>query len=700
MKLNDPITVINGIGEKTAGLYHKLDIFTVNDLINHYPRDYEEWRDVVAIGELRVNQVQAIKAFAISAPHTINVRKNMVITTVRVKDNSGACDITFYNMPYIKNSIQVGKQYIFRGRVILKNNKMTFDQPKIVSPREFAQNVHRLAPIYPATKGLTISAITKAVRSAINGLSFENDYIPDGIRREYNLVDLKTAMLGIHFPENKDSMIAARRRIVFEEFLFFIISVMVLKDMNTREINDAPMMRIDACADFIKALPYKLTNAQLKVWGEIEEDMCSTHLMNRLVQGDVGSGKTIVAVIAMLMCVMNHHQGALMAPTEVLASQHYESVMEMTSRYNLPFKPVLLTGSLTAREKRRIKESIALGTCNVIIGTQALIQDDVEFYDLRLVITDEQHRFGVRQRENLAVKGVQPHILVMSATPIPRTLALILYGDLDISVMDELPKGRLPIKNCVVGTDYRKKAYEFISKEVAVGHQVYVICPMVEPSDDEMTGNMPGGDTSVLENVVEYTEKLKKALPESVRVEYLHGQMKPKAKNLIMEEYAAHNIDVLVSTTVIEVGINVPNATVMMVENSERFGLAQLHQLRGRVGRGDAQSYCIFITTSTQKDTMERLQVLNKSNDGFFISSEDMRLRGPGDLFGIRQSGQFQFSLGDIYQDAGILQEAQSCANELYTAYVTNGKVPVKEHEEFWRHYEDNVSSGVDFVNI
>jgi ATP-dependent DNA helicase RecG len=336
----------------------------------------------------------------------------------------------------------------------------------------------------------------------------------------------------------------------------------------------------------------------------------------------------------------------------------------------------------------------------VIIGTQALIQDDVEFYDLRLVITDEQHRFGVRQRETLAVKGVQPHILVMSATPIPRTLALILYGDLDISVMDELPAGRLPIKNCVVGTDYRKKAYEFISKEVAAGHQAYVICPMVEPSDDEMTGNMPGGDTSVLENVVEYTEKLKKALPESVRVEYLHGQMKPKAKNLIMEEYAAHNIDVLVSTTVIEVGINVPNATVMMVENSERFGLAQLHQLRGRVGRGDAQSYCIFITTSTQKDTMERLQVLNKSNDGFFISSEDMRLRGPGDLFGIRQSGQFQFSLGDIYQDAGILQDAQSCANELYTAYVTNGKVPVKEHEEFWRHYEDNVSSGVDFVNI
>jgi ATP-dependent DNA helicase RecG len=694
MNLKDPITAISGIGDKTAALFHKLNIFTVNDLINHYPRDYEEWRDIVNIGELKVNQVHAIKAFAISSPQTVHVRKNMVITTVRVKDNSGACDLTFYNMPYLKNSIQVGRQYIFRGRVILKNNRITFDQPKIVSPHEFAQNVHKLAPIYPTTKGLTVAAITKAVRNAINALPFEEDYIPAGIRAKYGLVDYKTAMLGIHFPDNRDSMLQARKRIVFEEFLFFIVSVMVLKDMNAREINDAPMMKIDACADFIGNLPYKLTNAQLKVWGEIEADMCSTHLMNRLVQGDVGSGKTIVAILAMFMCVMNHHQAALMAPTEVLAKQHYESIVEMTAKYNLPFKPVLLTGSLTAKEKRRTKESITLGTCNVIIGTQALIQDDVEFYDLNLVITDEQHRFGVKQRENLATKGVQPHILVMSATPIPRTLALILYGDLDISVMDELPANRLPIKNCVVGIDYRKKAYDFIAKEVSAGHQAYVICPMVEPSDEEM------GDQPILENVVEYTDKLKKALPPTIRIDYLHGQMKAKAKNFIMEEYAAHNIDVLVSTTVIEVGINVPNSTVMMVENSERFGLAQLHQLRGRVGRGDAQSYCIFITTSTQKDTMERLEVLNKSNDGFFISSEDMRLRGPGDLFGIRQSGQFQFSLGDIYQDASILQEAQSCANEIYTAYVDNGKVPIVEHEYFWRHYEENVSSGVDFINI
>ena len=660
MKRNDPITVIKGVGEKTAALYHKLNIETVDDLIRHYPRDYEEWRDLVNIGELKANQVSAIRALVISVPQTVHIRQNMSITTVRVRDNSGACDIVYFNMPYIKNNLQTGKQYIFRGRVILKNNRMTMDQPKIVSPQEFAQNVHRLAPVYPTTKGLTIAAITKTVLAAVNKLDFGEDYIPESMRREFGLTDLKSAVTGIHFPENRDALVSARKRLVFEEFLFFIVSVMFLRDMTVQEINDAPMMRIDACQDFIDSLPYELTGAQKKVWAQIESDLCSTHLMNRLIQGDVGSGKTIVAVLAMFMCIMNHHQAAFMAPTEVLAKQHYESILELADKYHLPFKPVLLTGSLTAKQKRRAKESIVLGTGNVIIGTQALLQDDVDFYDLRLVITDEQHRFGVKQRETFAQKGIQPHILVMSATPIPRTLALILYGDLDISVMDELPANRLPIKNCVVNTDYRKKAYEFIAKEVAQGRQVYVVCPMVEASDEEMMGDQP-----VLENVIEYTEKLKKALPDSVRVEFLHGQMNPKAKNYVMEEYAAHHIDVLVSTTVIEVGINVPNATVMLVENAERFGLAQLHQLRGRVGRGDKQSYCIFISKSERPETMERLRILNESNDGFYIAGKDLALRGPGDLFGIRQSGDLQFALGDIYRDAAVLKSASNWADRV-----------------------------------
>ena len=691
MHLNDPITELKGIGEKTATLYHKLNIFTVDDLIKHYPRDYEEWRDIVKIGELRVNQVYAVRAMVINTPQTIHIRKNMSVTTVRIKDESGACDIIYFNMPYIKNSLQVGKQYIFRGRIVLKNNRIAFDQPKIVSPQEFAQNVHRLTPVYSATKGLSIAAITKTMHMALDCLNWGQDYLPVSVRQQYGLFDFKAAVTGIHFPEDYKIFTAARKRLVFEEFLFFIVSVMFLKDLNAQEINDAPMVCVDACQDLINRLPYELTSAQKQVWKQIEQDMCSTHIMNRLVQGDVGSGKTIVAVLAILLCVMNHHQAAFMAPTEVLAKQHYESILELADKYHLPFKPVLLTGSLTAKQKRRAKESIVLGTGNVIIGTQALLQDDVDFYDLRLVITDEQHRFGVKQRETFAQKGIQPHILVMSATPIPRTLALILYGDLDISVMDELPANRLPIKNCVVNTDYRKKAYEFIAKEVAQGRQVYVVCPMVEASDEEMMGDQP-----VLENVIEYTEKLKKALPDSVRVEFLHGQMNPKAKNYVMEEYAAHHIDVLVSTTVIEVGINVPNATVMLVENAERFGLAQLHQLRGRVGRGEHQSYCIFITTSNQNDTMERLQVLNKSNDGFFISSEDMRLRGPGDLFGIRQSGQFQFQLGDIYQDAVILQDAQCCAAKIYASY----RQPDNEYQAFWAYYEENAATDLDYINI
>lgn len=690
MKLSDDITDINGIGEKTAMLYHKLNIFTVHDVITHYPRDYEEWNDIISIAEMHVNQLQSIRAAVVNTPQTIHVKKNMAITTVLVRDNTGTCTLTYFNMPYIKNALQPGKQYIFRGRTVLRKNALTLEQPKIVSPEEFEKHIHTLTPIYPTTKGLTVQAIAKTVRNALQQLKIE-DYLPNELCEKYQIINYTSALKEIHFPQNREQLVLARKRLVFDEFLFFILSVLSLKDLTEREENDAPMMKIDACQTFIEQLPYELTNAQKKVWQEIENDMCSVHLMNRLVQGDVGSGKTIVAILAMFMCIMNHKQAAFMAPTEVLARQHYESVLELSQTYKLPFKPILLTGSLTAKEKRTAKEQIASGACNIIIGTQALIQDNVDFYDLKLVITDEQHRFGVKQREALAQKGIKTHILVMSATPIPRTLALILYGDLDISVMNELPANRLPIKNCVVNTEYRKKAYEFIAKEVALGRQAYVICPMVE-ADEETTGDMAD-----LENVVDYTQKLIEALPKNIRVEYLHGQMKSKEKNHIMEEYANHNIDVLVSTTVIEVGINVPNATVMMVENAERFGLAQLHQLRGRVGRGKEQSYCIFISTSNKKSTMERLQVLNKSNDGFFISSEDMRLRGPGDLFGIRQSGQFQFQLGDIYQDSTILQNAQACAMEIFTDYHTKTN---PAYQKLWQYYEDNVVSGVDFINI
>ena len=694
MKLTDDITTIRGIGEKTASFYHKLNIYTVHDLIQYYPRDYEEWQGIVSIASLCAEQVQVIRATIVRTPQTVHIKRNMSITTVFVKDDSGACELTYFNMPYMKNALQPGKQYILRGRVIARKGKMVMEHPKIVSEEEFSCNLDKLTPIYSTTKGLTTQAIAKAVHIALEQLSKQEEYMPEAIRSKYQLPNLADAIDGIHFPKNKEQLIHARKRLVFEEFLFFILSVLSLKNMTQQEVTDSPMMKIDACKDFINNLPYALTNAQKKVWNEIEEDLCSTHLMNRLVQGDVGSGKTIVAILAIFMCVMNHKQAAMMAPTEVLAKQHYESFLELIEQYQLPFIPVLLTGSLTAKEKREAKEKIKLGQCNVIIGTQALIQDNVEYYDLKLVVTDEQHRFGVKQRENLAQKGIQTHVLVMSATPIPRTLALILYGDLSISVMDELPANRLPIKNCVVGTDYRKKAYEFITKEVESGRQAYVICPMVEASEDTE------GNQAALENVIDYTEKLRLALPDSISIAYLHGQMKPKEKNAIMEDYAQGKIQVLVSTTVIEVGINVPNATVMMVENAERFGLAQLHQLRGRVGRGKHQSYCIFISTTKKSETLERLQVLNKSNDGFFISSEDMRLRGPGDLFGIRQSGQFRFRLGDIYQDAALLQQAQECATSLYRERESEKQLLTADEQRFWQYYDDNIASDVDFINI
>lgn len=688
MFMSSPISEISGVGEKTAAIYHKMGIFTIHDLLTHYPRDYEEWKDICSISDMQVNQTNMICATVLQTPQTLHVRKNMAITTIHVKDETGLCDLVYFNMPYVKSTFQPGKKYLLRGKTVLRKNTIAMEHPKIVTEEELQRSVNKLTPVYATTKGITTQAISKNIRYALQELSFI-DYLSAPYKEKYQLCDYVSALQGIHFPQTRDELIQARKRLVFDEFLLFIISVMSLKDMTKQEVSQQPMMKIDACQEFIDRLPYQLTGAQKKVWKEIEDDLCNTHLMNRLVQGDVGSGKTIVAILAILLCVMNHKQAAFMAPTEVLAKQHYETIQSYVEEYGLPFKPVLLTGSLTAKEKREAKERIELGTCNVIVGTQALIQDNVTFYDLNLVITDEQHRFGVKQREALAQKGIHPHVLVMSATPIPRTLALILYGDLSISVMDELPANRLPIKNCVVNTDYRKKAYEFIHKEVKAGRQAYIICPMVEPNEE-------GEDQLNLENVTEYTQKLKQILPD-ISIAALHGQMKPKEKNEIMQAYADHKIDVLVSTTVIEVGINVPNATVMMVENAERFGLAQLHQLRGRVGRGKFQSYCIFMSANAKKETMERLQVLNKSNDGFFISSEDMRMRGPGDLFGIRQSGQFQFRLGDIYQDASILQRAQECATDIFEDFENRSRVDLIA---FWDFYDENIFSTVDFINI
>lgn len=649
-----PVNRIKGVGEKTAALFGKINVYTIDDLIRHYPRDYETYDAPVSIRETSPGNVQAVYGQITAIPNVKKVRNLSILNAILKDDNGDSIQLTFFNMPFLKKVLKPGGFYLFRGLVQQRGTHKFMEQPRMFTWDEYQKKTGRLLPRYALTKGLTNQTVQKSVAQALEYYPPEKEYLPQVILQKYPMLSHREAVYALHFPESREELLTARNRMVFEEFFSFLLVLRKNKELAAKTENHFPMYETADTVRFLEQLPFPLTKAQKKVWGELREDMGSPYAMNRLIQGDVGSGKTILAVLALLMCAANGYQGAMMAPTEVLAVQHFETISGYVKKYGIAFRPVLLTGSMTAKEKREAYAKIASGEAKLIIGTHALIQEKVEYSSLALVVTDEQHRFGVRQRETLAAKGSEPHVLVMSATPIPRTLAIILYGDLKVSVIDELPANRLPIKNCVVGTAYRPKAYEFIAKEVAAGRQAYVICPMVEE-----------GESEDLENVVDYTEKLRAALPPSVQVAYLHGKMRPADKNRIMEEFADKKIDVLVSTTVIEVGINVPNATVMMVENAERFGLAQLHQLRGRVGRGEFQSYCIFISTSEAKETMERLQILNHSNDGFHIASEDLKLRGPGDIFGIRQSGEFAFVLGDIYTDANILKEASDAVEQL-----------------------------------
>lgn len=653
------IKTLKGVGEKTAALFEKLHVYTAEELVSYYPRDYEQFQEPVPLDTASVEEIAAVEGRLAGNVATRHVR-GLSITTFEVSCEGGALHMTYFNMPYLKNSLKRGQPYIFRGCLHRRKDRYVMEQAKIYKPEEYGKLTDCMQPRYATTKGLTNNAITKAVRQAIGLVDLSEDPLPTKVRVAEGFPTFQEAVEQMHFPTGRETLLAARQRLVFDEFFRFILVLRRMREDNERTKSLHPMIEVAQTERLVEALPYRLTKAQQRVWAEIRSDLTSEYAMNRLVQGDVGSGKTILAFLALIMCAANGFQGALMAPTEVLARQHYESLLKLNKEHGLHIHPVLLTGSVTAKDRREIYAQIESGEADIVIGTHALIQEKVAYKNLSLVITDEQHRFGVRQRESLAEKGgfyedgKAVHVLVMSATPIPRTLAIILYGDLHISVLDELPADRLPIKNCVVNTSYRNTAYKFIEKEVAQGSQVYVICPMVEE-----------GEEQELEDVASYAKKLKGALSPSVRVETLHGRMRPAEKTRIMEAFEAHHIDVLVSTTVIEVGINVPNATVMLVENAERFGLAQLHQLRGRVGRGDKQSYCIFVSKSERPETMERLKILNESNDGFYIAGKDLALRGPGDLFGIRQSGDLQFALGDIYRDAAVLQRASVWADRV-----------------------------------
>lgn len=652
MNYDDPITCLKGIGEKTAALYEKLGILTIGELMRYYPRSYERFEPPVTIRAAAVMDFAAVRVVICSYP-TIKRVRNLSIINTKVRDEEGSeLRVTWFQTTYLASVLRPGGWYVLRGKLSGNGKSRTLDQPQVYALDAYEQLQKSLQPVYALTAKITSKSISKAVAAAYDAGVKQKATIPEKVLSQYNLLPEDEAGYLMHFPKDEVQLTHARKTIAFGEFYHFLLGVNQMKKRLLQEKNHFALTRHEEVTNLIKQLPYDLTGAQLRTIEEITQDMTGDYMMSRLLQGDVGSGKTIVAFLSMYQAALCHYQSALMAPTEVLASQHYQGFTELSERYHLNLSIVLLTGSMRAGQKKEALRQIREHEADIVIGTHAVIQEKVEFDDLALVITDEQHRFGVAQRDALSKKGHTPHVLVMSATPIPRSLAMILYGDLDISIMDELPAKRLPIKNCVVNISYRPKAWDFIIKQVQAGHQAYVICPMVEESE-----------TSQGADVVSYTEQLREALPSYISIEYLHGKMKAKEKDDIMARFAKNETQVLVSTTVIEVGINVPNATVILIEDAQRFGLAQLHQLRGRVGRGDAQSYCIMIDTSGKEESAKRLEVLNHSNDGFAIANEDLKLRGPGDFFGIRQSGEIAFAVADIYQDAQLLKWAKEAAD-------------------------------------
>jgi len=656
------LSSLKGIGQKTEQLFTKAGITDTSQLPYYYPRSYDIYKEPVLISEIDEDGIYTLY-LSIASDVEVKPMKKLNITTVfAVDEQNERIKLTWFNMPFIKAALRRGYRYMIRGRVVRRGSLVSMEQPKLYTAAEYEQKLHYIQPIYPLVKGLTNNMVTKAVTQyfAMQNNPEEMEYLPKELIERYELKPLYEAIKYIHFPRGINEMQESRKRLAFDEFFGFMMKLENLKSQRTYLENECMIHEGGYAARLISELPYQLTEPQRKAYDEMVADMSGKHVMNRLIQGDVGSGKTIIAVLALLNAVEAGFQGALMAPTEVLAKQHYDTVCELLKKHEFPVTPVLLVGSMSASQKKKVHEQIKDGTADIIIGTNALIQEKVEYNNLGFVVTDEQHRFGVNQRGGLARKGGHPHVCVMSATPIPRTLAIILYGDLDISIINAMPVGRLPIKNAVVGEEYRPNAYRFIMNQAALGHQAYVICPMVE--DNEISES---------ENVTDYTVELRKNLP-GLTVEGLHGQMAADTKNDIMGRFAKGEIQVLVSTTVIEVGINVPNATVMLIENAEKFGLAQLHQLRGRVGRGNAQSYCIFVSTSKKEEAKQRLDIIGKSNDGFYIAEQDLKLRGPGDFFGIRQSGDMSFTLADIYTDADMLKKAKDCADYIIENNLQN----------------------------
>ena len=656
-KLSDPITILKGIGPAKAKQFEKLDIYTLRDLICHFPRGYEDRTKLVTIDKLEVDRPACFRACVMNTPRTAHIRKGLDLTKVQVGDHTARLNLTFFNNRFAGEQLRYGEEYIFYGAVSGDFIGYNMTNPVFERLDSAPVTTRRILPVYPLTAGINNAAMLKAVRQALAICDPPPEIIPEPVRRQYGILPAERAYYAIHEPASMEEAELAKKRLVFEEFFVFSAGLSLLRASRAGK-QTAPYQNVDLDG-FYGALPFALTGAQRRAIDQIRADVQRGVPMNRLVQGDVGSGKTMVAAGAAYLAAANGAQAALMAPTEILAEQHFHSLSKLFAPLGL--RVALLTGSMKEKDKRTVRETIAAGDVDLVIGTHALLTDATVFRDLGMVIADEQHRFGVAQRSKLSAKGSDPHVLVMSATPIPRTLALIMYGDLDVSILDELPPGRQTVDTFLVGESYRARINAFIRKQVAEGHQCFVVCPAVE--ENEELG---------VKSAEVWAQTLQQTVFPDLRVLLLHGQMKGAEKDAVMSTFAAGGADILVATTVIEVGVDVPNATLMVIEDADRFGLSQLHQLRGRVGRGSAKSYCILTSHNRNAETLQRLKALCKTTDGFKIAEEDLKLRGPGDFFGARQSGLPAFRVADLSCNLQTLQDAQAASAQWIDADGTS----------------------------